>query len=291
MTTVPDAGAPDSRAATVDLHAHSTASDGSLPPAGVVRAAHAAGVAALALTDHDTLGGVPEAIAAGEALGIRIVPGAELSATDGEREWHVLALHIADVPGLDAKLAVYREARVRRAREIVDRLVELGMPVLYDDVLAAAGEGAIGRPHIARVMVERGFVRDFREAFDRWLGASRPAFVEKLLVGIGDACAYIHDAGGLAVLAHPGGAGRREAIVPLVSAGLDGLEVRHPGHTPEDERRLMILAAELGLVRSGGSDWHGAREGNRVLNALRVPQQWLDEQDALLAARAARTAH
>lgn len=285
--TASGAGVPGTGDATVDLHAHSTASDGAVAPAAVVEAAHAAGVAALALTDHDTLAGVPEAIAAGNALGMRIVAGAELSATDGEREWHVLALHVSDVQMLDDRLAVYREARLTRSRQIVEQLIALGVPVSHEEVLEAAAGGAVGRPHIARVLVKNGHARDHREAFDRWLGAGRPAFVDKLLVGVGDACRFIHESGGLAVLAHPGPAGRREALVPLVAAGLDGLEVRHPGHSAEDERRLTNLAAEMGLVRSGGSDWHGAMEGPRVLNALRVPHAWLDEQDARVAARAA----
>lgn len=283
--TVPDAGGMPAGGATVDLHAHSTASDGAFPPAEVVRRAHAAGLAAVALTDHDTLAGVPEAVATGVELGLRVVPGAELSVTDGEREWHLLALHVADVAGLDARLAEYRAARLTRARDIVERLVTHGIAISYDDVLDAAGGGAVGRPHVARALVQAGHVRDHREAFDRWLAAGRPAFVEKRLIAMADACRFIHAAGGLAVLAHPGGDGRRALIAPLVEAGLDGLEVRHPSHLPEDERRLTSLAAEFGLVRSGGSDWHGALEGSRVLDALRVPHEWLAEQDARVAAR------
>ncbi len=285
--SLPGAGLPDSRAATVDLHAHSTASDGVYAPRDVVRAAHEAGLAAVALTDHDTLGGVPEALATGAELSIRVVPGAELSTRFGDREWHLLALHVADVQGLDDRLAVYREARLARAERIVGRLVELGLPVTLQEILAESGGGSIGRPHVAAVLVRRGYVADFREAFDRWLGAGRPAFVDKELIGLSEACDMIHEAGGLAVLAHPGAYGRRATLEPMVRAGLDGLEVRHPGHAPDDERRLTNIAADFGLVRSGGSDWHGSPDGHRILDSMRVPHEWLEEQDERVAARRA----
>jgi len=271
----------------VDLHSHSTASDGVLAPAEVVRFAHSKGLSAMALTDHDTLAGVPDAVAAGAALGVRVVPGAELSTTHGGREWHLLALHVADVQGLDGRLAIYREARLNRAIRIVERLSELGLPVELQEILDEAGGGSIGRPHVATVLVKHGYVSDFREAFDKWLGAGRPAFVDKELIALGEACELIHQAGGLAILAHPGQLGRRAVLEGMIPAGLDGLEVRHPGHSPEDERRLTRLADEFGVVKSGGSDWHGSVEGPRVLDSMRVPVEWLEEQDALVASRVA----
>src|SRR5690606_19607977 len=156
------------------------------------------------------------------------------------------------------RLSVYREARLDRAARIAARLTELGLPLTYQEVLDEADGAAVGRPHVARAMIRRGYVKDHREAFDRWLGTGKPGFVDKLLIGVADACSAIHEAGALAVLAHPGSEGRRTRIEALVAAGLDGLEVRHPGHTAEDERRLTGLARELGLVISGGSDWHGS---------------------------------
>ncbi len=269
--------------AFVDLHSHSTASDGAASPRVMVETAHAAGLAAVALTDHDTLGGVDEALAVGAELGIRVIPGAELSTTDGQREWHLLALHVHDRAGLDAQLAPYREARIDRASRIVEKLEGVGAPIAYTDVLAEAAGGAVGRPHIARVLIAAGHVLDFREAFDRYLGYGRPAFVEKELIPIADAITMVHRCGGITVLAHPGPEGRAERVATLAAAGLDGLEIRHPGHAPEVESRLTKLAAQHGLVRSGGSDWHGASDGTRVLNGMRVPHAWLVEQDERVA--------
>lgn len=271
--------------AFVDLHAHSTASDGSSAPAGLVAAAHAAGLSAIALTDHDTMAGLDEAADAAARLGIRVVPGVELSAIDGEREVHVLGLHLDRAGALEDALSTFRDTRVSRAKEIVARLNALGVPVSFDAVAAHAAGGAIGRPHLARALIEEGWARDSRDAFDRYLGAGRPAYVPKHRLPMADAIALIHGAGGLAVLAHPGGEGRRETIERFVRLGLDGLEVRHPGHGNEDTTRLGALAEFFGLVSSGGSDWHGATEGPRVLGAMRVPAAWLEAQDARVAAR------
>jgi predicted metal-dependent phosphoesterase TrpH len=283
--------APAERAAParafVDLHSHSTASDGALPPREVVAAARRAGLAALALTDHDTLAGVPEALAAGEELGVRIVAGTELSAHDDEREVHLLALHLRDPERVDVELARFREGREARAAAIVEKLNAHGLPLALDAVRAAAGGGAVGRPHVARALIAAGLVRDNREAFDRWLGAGRPAYVAKQRLPVRDAARFVHDAGGLLVFAHPGADGTRERIERFVRDGLDGIEVRHPSHSAEDVARLTALADHFGLVYCGGSDWHGAAEGPRTLGALQVPLAWLEQQDARVAARAA----
>lgn len=273
----------------VDLHSHSTASDGSRSPTAVVTAAKAAGLSAIALTDHDTMAGVAEAVAAGEQLGLRVVPGVELSAIDDDREVHLLGLHVHRANVLDDALRTFRESRQVRAQQIVSKLNELGVAVTFDEVLARAGDAAIGRPHLARVLIEGGWARDSRDAFDRYLGAGRPAYVPKHRLSVADAVALVHAGGGLAVLAHPGGDGRREIIERFVDVGLDGLEVRHPGHNSEDINRLAALTAFFGLVPSGGSDWHGAADGPRVLGVMRVPFAWLEQQDARVEAR--RTAN
>lgn len=278
MTTGPQDAAPH-----VDLHAHSTASDGSQSPEAAVRAAHKAGVAALALTDHDTLAGIAEAQETADAVGLRLVPGVELSVHQGAQEVHLLGLHIRDVGALQDELELYRDLRRARAASIVARLNRLGIAVTMDEVLTAAAGGAVGRPHVARALIAGGHVKDSRDAFDRYLGAGRPAYVDKERLDIADGIALIHRAGGIAVLAHPGGEGRRERIEPLVPMGLDGLEVRHPSHSGEDSRRLEALAEFFGLVLSGGSDWHGAGHGTRVLGAMKVPMAWLEAQDARVA--------
>jgi predicted metal-dependent phosphoesterase TrpH len=280
-------GAVAATAARVDLHAHSTASDGSLSPTAAVGVAHAAGLVALALTDHDTLAGVAEAQRAAQAVGLRLVPGVELSVHQGAVEIHLLGLHVRDVDVLQGELELFRARRVDRARSIVARLNALGVPVTEDGVFAASGGGAVGRPHVAKALIAGGFVRDAREAFDRYLGAGKPAYVDKERLEIADGIAMIHAAGGIAVLAHPGAEGRRERIEPLVAMGLDGIEVRHPSHGSEDLKRLAALTEFFGLVPSGGSDWHGAMMGGRVLGAMQVPIEWLEAQDARVASRRA----
>lgn len=275
----------------VDLHMHSTASDGTASPSAVVSAAKAAGLAVIALTDHDTLAGLEEARAAGAREGIRVIAGVELSAVDGRgEEMHVLGLHIARPDALQRALDVFRSARRARATEIVARLNALGVPVTESAVLAQAGDAAIGRPHVARALVAGGWAKDVREAFDRWLGAGRPAFVEKRRITIPEACALIHEAGGIAVVAHPGGDATRDRLCALVSQGMDGIEVRHPGHSPSEISRLGALADALDLVPSGGSDWHGASEGTRTLGCMQVPAEWVEKQEARVRERATQGA-
>ena len=287
MIDQPDAGAP---ASFVDLHAHSTASDGSQAPAAAVQAAHAAGLSAFALTDHDTLAGIAEAQVAADALGLRLIPGVELSVHQADVEVHLLGLHIRDVDALQQRLEAFRGFRRVRAEAMVAKLNAAAIPVSFDAVLAEAAGGAIGRPHVARALVAGGWVRDMREAFDRWLAAGKPAYVDKERLDIADGIAMIHQAGGIAVYAHPGSDGRRETIEPLVAAGLDGIEVRHPSHSREDELRLASLAAFFGLVVSGGSDWHGAMQGGRVLGSMQVPASWLELQERRVRERRGQAA-
>jgi predicted metal-dependent phosphoesterase TrpH len=283
---VTDPAAPVAPAVpTVDLHVHSTASDGHLPPTAVVEAARAAGLVAMALTDHDTVGGVAEAQAAGERLGVRVVAGAELSAHLGGEEIHLLALHIDRVDVIATELARFRDDRVSRAEQMVARLASSGVTVTMDDVLREAAGGAVGRPHVARAVVAAGGARDVREAFDRFLGDGRPAYVDKPRLEARDAIALAHAAGGIAVWAHPKGEGRRDKVEPLVAAGLDGLEVLHPVHNADDRARLQALCDFFGLVTSGGSDWHAVPDHPRVLGLMQVPLAVLERQDERVAAR------
>jgi predicted metal-dependent phosphoesterase TrpH len=272
----------------VDLHTHSTASDGARAPRDVVRAARELQLAAIALTDHDTVDGLAEARDEGRVLGVRIVAGIELSAVEGDAETHVLGLHLQDAGRLDAQLRELRAMRLTRAERIVARLNELGVRVTLEDVLSQSAGGAVGRPHIARALVNDGWATDMRDAFDRYLGNGRAAFVPKDRLSIGDAIAMIHDAGGLAILAHPGQSGNRKRIETLAGVGLDGVEVRHPSHNAEDIARLSALVEHFRLIPSGGSDWHGVAEGGRTLGMMRVPIAWLDRQDQLVAERRSR---
>jgi len=272
-------------AACVDLHMHSTASDGARSPSEVVRAARDVGLSAIALTDHDTVDGIAEAQAEGDALGIRIVPGVELSAVEADAETHLLGLHLREIGMLEARLHDLREMRLSRAGRIVAKLNELGIRVTLEAVLAQAGGGAVGRPHIARALVNEGWATDLRDAFDRYLGNGKAAFVPKEQLSIADAIMMIHDAGGLAILAHPGQAGTKQRVEALLPLGLDGLEVRHPSHSAEDATRLLALVEHFRLTPSGGSDWHGATEGGRSLGMMRVPLSWLERQDSVVAQR------
>jgi predicted metal-dependent phosphoesterase TrpH len=204
---------------------------------------------------------------------------------DGREEVHMLGLHLANVGAIAEALAGFREGRATRAATMVHTLNALGVPVTLDAVLAEAAGGAIGRPHVARALVAGGWVADLREAFDKWIGAGRPAFVEKPRLDVADGVALIHQAGGLAIWAHPGDDGRRARFERLVAAGIDGAEVRHPGHTASDQARIGALVEFFHLVPSGGSDWHGAAAGPRALGAVQVPSEWLDRQQERLEMR------
>ena len=269
---------------------HSTASDGSLPPAQVVRAAQAARLSAIALTDHDTMAGVDEAIAEGEAAGVRVIRGVELSAHDGPNEIHLLALHVSNPEPIEASLAVFRGSRELRAKSIVALLNKLGVGVTLESVMSEAAGGSVGRPHIARSMIRAGAVRDLREAFDRYLAAGRPAYVPKERLEIRDAIALTHSAGAIAVWAHPGSDCHRAKLEPLVEMGLDGVEVRHPSHNTEDAKRIGALVEFFNLLPSGGSDWHGAPEGPRCIGCMHIPHEWLERQEAVAARRLAEVA-
>lgn len=270
----------------VDLHSHSTASDGAFAPAVVVQEAHKAGLSAIALTDHDTTAGLAEAQAESDRLGIRLVPGVELSAVENDHETHILGLHLGSTMPIDAKLSELRDMRRARASKIVDLLNSHGVRITFESVLEQAGDAAIGRPHVARALIAEGWAVDSRDAFDRYLAAGRPGFVPKEQLSVRDAIALIHAAGGIAVVAHPGGQGTRERIELLKNDGLDGVEVRHPGHSAEDIARLMALVEHFSLVPSGGSDWHGV-PGPRTLGAMRVPIEWLHWQDERAKSRKA----
>lgn len=282
--TSPTSAAPGA-ALRIDLHAHSTASDGTASPALFVETAARAGLTVVALTDHDTVDGVAEAMAAAEPLGVRVVPGVELSVMDGKEEVHLLGLHLADVAAIADALREFRDGRTARAVAMVAALNALGIHVTMEQVLAEAAGGALGRPHVARAMITGGFAADSREVFDRWLGTGKPAYVEKPRLDVADGVALIHKAGGLAVWAHPGDDGRRARFERLVAAGIDGAEVRHPGHSSADQARIGALVEFFHLVPSGGSDWHGAMAGPRVLGAVQVPSEWLARHEERLEMR------
>ena len=272
----------------VELHAHTTASDGTLAPAELVARAAAAGLSAIAVTDHDTMSGLEEAARAGQARGIEVVPGVEISTSHAELEIHLLGYFVdPSWSDLARRLASRRDDRDARARVIVDRLRELGVAIDYEDVMREAGDGAVGRPHVAAALVTRGHVASKQEAFDRWLADGRPAAVPKPEFPFGDAVATLLDLGAVPVVAHPGLLKRPGVLDEFPALGIAGIEVRYPKHTPEQVRRLEAFAATHRLVATGGSDFHFPGQA-ADLGSQRVPASVLEELRArrLLRSRA-----
>lgn len=260
----------------IDLHLHTTASDGTLAPDALVARARAAGLTTISVTDHDTTAALAEARASAAARGLAFVPGIEVTAVETGRDVHVLGYFIdPDSATLAAFLRAQRADRLRRVREMCDRLRALGCPIDGDALLAGASAQtgrAIGRPAIADALVAAGHARTRDDAFDRLLGHGRPAFVPRAGVGAAEVVRLIHGAGGIASLAHPGLLGM-DAIVPaLAAAGLDALEARHSDHPPEMEAHYRALAARHGLAVSGGSDFHGDFvHGDVTLGSVTLP--------------------
>jgi 3',5'-nucleoside bisphosphate phosphatase len=253
----------------------------------VVERAHAAGLAAIALTDHDTIAGVPAALDAGGRLGVRVVGGCEFSSAAPWGEMHVLGYFLpSDSPELEGFLERCRADRVRRAREMVARLQRLGVALEYDDVLHQSKGAAVGRPHVARAIVTRGSAIDVSDAFDRYIGRGRPAFVDKTLPAFREITELVHSVRGLVSVAHIKERGTRSFLERLKREGLDAVETRHPSHYPELRARLTDIALRLGLLTTGGSDWHGDPEPGETHGALGsqdVPLEWLERLEELRA--------
>jgi predicted metal-dependent phosphoesterase TrpH len=261
-----------------DLHVHSSASDGTDPPAEVMRRAALAGLDVVALTDHDTVAGHAEARAAAGPLypPLALLPGMELSCRLDGRSLHMLAyVFDPDQPDLAAELTRIRDDRVLRARAMVDRLAGLGVDVSWEQVAAIAGQAVVGRPHIARAMADSGAIATPREAFTRdWIADGGRAYVGRYALDPVRAIGLVREAGGVTVLAHPragseggreGGRGvTNEQITGLAAVGLAGLEVFHPDQSDAERARLIALAHDLGLAATGGSDDHGSLTGYRL---------------------------
>jgi hypothetical protein len=268
-------------AVTVDLHTHSSYSDGVLTPTALVAEAARCGLRVLGLTDHDTVGGLAEAHAAATAIGVDLVPGVELSTGGGiinGQAWpeiHLLGYYIEPTePNLLAGLATYARARLERLARMSDRLTSLGLAIDPDHVRRLAGPGTVGRPHIARALVEQGYVLTMAEAFDRYLSIGRPGFVPRPRVDPADGIALIRGAGGVAVLAHPLATGDIEAVVArLAPGGLSGIEVDYGEYDLPTRERLRTVAERWHLIATGGSDYHGPGfRAGRELGVTSVPE-------------------
>ena len=257
-----------------DLHCHSTFSDGVDAPATLVSRALEAGLSVLALSDHDALHGLPELEAAARGTGLVTVAASELSTRCDGDDVHVLGLFLdPEEPSLKAKLEQFRSDRDTRGEAMVEKLAALGMPLDLDEIRAAVGEGAFGRPHIARAMVARGYVKSFDEAFDAWLAHGKPGYVPKPKWTLEEAIRAIRQGGGLSVIAHPVWYRDPEKVVAAgAAAGLDGLEVFHLDQDGK-ESEFGRLAERHGLLKSAGSDYHGPPEGRRRVGACRLDEE------------------
>jgi predicted metal-dependent phosphoesterase TrpH len=266
----------------VDLHSHTTASDGALSPRELVRLAARNRVRVLAVTDHDSTGGLPEAMDEATRHGVDIVPGLEINTDVPGAEVHVLGYYVDwGADWFQDFLREQRAERTARVHRIVERLTELGMPLTADEVFAICQEGSPGRPHVAQAMVNRGYVKSVREAFDRWLRTGGPANVPRRRLTPVDAVAVIRRAGGVPVLAHPGLADRDAMIPELVGAGLAGIETYYPEHSVAQVNAYREMCDRLHLVATGGSDYHGPHTGRTT--TLGTPHIPLDVWEQLKA--------
>lgn len=269
----------------LDLHLHTTCSDGSHTPTAVVELARKARVSALAITDHDTVSGLPEAIEAGRVLGLEVIPGIELSSRWGKSELHLLGYFLNwQDETLYLQLTRFQDARHVRNPRIIEKLNALGLDITYDEVKTLAANDSIGRPHIARVMMQKGYVTSAKEAFDRYLADGAAAHVPRELPEPADAIAVIRAAGGVAVLAHPSWLDRSEGIFKiceqLKAVGLAGIEVHYSSHRPEQTATYLDVARRLDLLVTGGSDFHGVTKPDIEVGIgkgqLKVPEALLE---------------
>ncbi len=251
-----------------DMHTHTRASDGMNSPSEQVRLAGERGLAGIAITDHDTVAGVKEALEEGSRLGIAIVPGVEISTRAKEKDIHILGYY----PDIDNELLQQRLASLRATRDsrndlMIARLQELGLEITLDEVIAAMGRPlrsgeSLGRPHIADALVHKGYARDLRDAFDRYLAEGKAGYVSLPRIAPLEAMDWIREAGGVAVIAHPGLYGDDRLVEEIILQGRpDGIEVYHSDHGPDEEKRYMALAMRHALIPTGGSDYHGVRQG------------------------------
>ncbi|WP_322798021.1 PHP domain-containing protein [Thermoflexus sp.] len=262
----------------LDLHVHTTASDGLWSPAQVVQEALARGLRYLAITDHETTRGALEAASLARGTPLEVIPGVEISVGGSEEELDLLGYFVDPVhPDLLRLLEEMQAERVERIQAMIHRLAQLGMPVSWERVRELARGDALGRPHLARAMVEQGYVADEAEAFQRWLGRGRPAYVPRRPLDPREVLEIVRAAGGVAALAHPGRSGLPRDLEGLWRAGLAGLEVFHPDHSPADIARLMAVAQIYNLIPTGGSDFHGpGPDGRILLGAMPVPEHTVE---------------
>jgi len=268
----------------VDLHTHTTASDGTHTPPQLVSRAAKLAVKVIAITDHDSTAGVPSAQTAGERLGVEVIAGVEINTDVPGAEVHILGYFVdPDHEELNVELARIREGRVGRARKMAEVLTGMGAPVRFERILEIAGEGSVGRPHVAQALLEAGHVATFGEAFEKYIGRNSPAYVERMKFTPAEACGLIRRAGGVPVLAHPVFFDRYGAIkssvnleallAETIAAGLLGLETYYPNYDAVTVEYLLGIARRYGLVVTGGTDFHGSKPNEPDLGGVYVPRK------------------
>ncbi|HEY5038830.1 MAG TPA: PHP domain-containing protein [bacterium] len=268
--------------AVADLHMHTNHSDGTLNPTELAQLAKAQKVDAVALTDHDTVTGIGELVAETNRLGLEALAGVELSAQFHPGTLHILGYGFDPQGSIREKLIQFQKARAERNPQILKKLKEMGMPLTLEEVKSLSkAKGQIGRPHIARAMEAKSYVKNYEEAFDRYLTKGGPAYVPKASWSAKDCIDMIHESGGVAVVAHPvqmklQGMDLRKKVEELGQMGIDGLEVIHPDHSPEDQAKFTALAEEFGLLTTGGSDFHGDHKPGIQLGQGRPPYLFLE---------------
>jgi hypothetical protein len=261
-----------------DLHLHTRHSDGTFTVPEVVERARAVGLSCISLTDHDTVAGLAEAAALCARAGIEFIAGVELTAHLDEREIHVLGYCLRwDDPEFNAQIDRFKAVRSRRIVDMVAKLQGNGVNLQLDDVTALGEQGgAMGRLHVARALVKRGFIREVDEAFRRFIGKGKPAFVPKFRLSVAEAAALLHRAGGVAILAHPGISNVEAQFAALLAAGLDGIEAWHCRHSPEQSRRYLDFTQAHGCLATGGSDCHGMAKDQLLIGAVRLDYGYVE---------------
>jgi len=262
----------------IDLHIHSTCSDGLLTPEEIVTLADQRGLCAISITDHDTMGATLEAMSAGEKNDVEVVPGIEMSVTYSYCEVHLLGYYIQhDSPALEHYSQLLLQSRKERAVKIIEVLRKQGVKISLELVKLKSKEAPIGRPHIAEVLVEENYAYSMQDAFNKYLGENRPADIPKLSIGIEKAIRIIKESRGLAFFAHPATVDCCEDVIhELLRHGLDGIETIHPKHSPEVQAHFHKIAQKYDLLESGGSDCHGGRNGYITMGTLPVPYTFLE---------------
>ncbi len=278
----------------VDLHIHSTASDGSLNPADIVRQAAERGLSAIALADHDTVGGIAPAIEVAKTFPkLKVIPAIELSTDVPQGEVHVLGYFIdyADRE-FQVTLKRMRHSRLHRAQGMIAKLKNFGIYIDWERVQEIAGTGSMGRPHIAQAMLEKGYITSFKEAFDKYISRDGPAYVEREKMTAVEAVELLLQVNGLPVLAHPFTANNTEMLIAeLKAAGLVGIETYYNGYTADEISRLVSLANKFGLIATGGSDYHGLDATNEtMIGGVNVPLESVERLMALAQQRTPKLA-